>query len=152
MTKLKQKTTTHSAAEAPPSRPTYWTASRLSRAEKTLSSRVASLRADIARELRKYDDERLGLVADNVADRAELSIANVIGDLYLAEIDRDVRELRHVESALLRISAGTYGSCIDCGQAIDPMRLEFNPHAARCLRCQENVEHSVQRAQHSASL
>lgn len=104
------------------------------------------------RELRKYDDERLGLVADNVADSAELSIANVIGDLYLAEIDRDVRELHDVESALLRIAGRTYGSCIDCGQTIDPMRLEFNPAAARCLHCQENAEHPLQRAPHSASL
>ena len=113
---------------------------------------MAALRADIARELRKHDDERLGLIASNVADSAELSIADVIGDLYLAEIERDVSELREVESALKRITAGTYGICIDCAQAVDPMRLEVNPHAARCLRCQENAEHSHQRAPRSARL
>ncbi len=134
---------------ARPSKPTYWSESRLMKTASTLSGRVAALRADIARELRKHDDERIGLVASNVADSAELSIADVIGDLYLAEIERDVRELREVESALKRITAGTYGSCIDCAQPVDPMRLELNPHAARCLRCQENVEHSHQRAPRS---
>jgi DnaK suppressor protein len=137
---------------ARPNRPPYWTDTRLVRAASTLWGRVAALRADIARELRKHDDERMGLIASTVADSAELSIADVIGDLYLAEIERDVCELRDVESALKRITAGTYGTCIDCGQAVDPMRLEFNPHAARCLHCQEHVEHSHQRAPRSARL
>ncbi len=137
---------------ARPTRPTYWTETRLIKAASTLWGRVAALRADIARELRKHDDERFGLIASNVADSAELSIADVIGDLYLAEIDRDVRELREVESALKRITAGTYGSCIDCAQAVDSMRLELNPHAARCVRCQEDAEQSHQRAPRSARL
>jgi len=134
---------------ARPSKPAYWTDARLVKAASTLWGRVAALRTDIARELRKHDDERLGLIASNVADSAELSIADVIGDLYLAEIERDVRELSEVESALKRIAADTYGSCIDCAQAVDPMRLAVNPHAARCLRCQENAEHSHQRAPRS---
>ena len=133
-------------------RPSYWTHARLVKAATTLWGRVATLRADIARELRKYDDERFGLIATNVADSAELSIADLIGDVYLAEIERDVCELRDVESALTRVAAGTYGICIDCAQAVDPMRLEFNPHAARCLRCQENAEHSHRRAPRSPRL
>ena len=118
----------------------YWTPHRLARAQEILLARVSALRDDIARELRKYDDERLTLIADNVPDLAELSTADLIGDVYLAEVDRDVRELRDVESALQRITAGTYGDCVDCGQPIDPMRLGFNPHAARCLHCQEGAE------------
>jgi RNA polymerase-binding transcription factor DksA len=137
---------------APPSTPTYWTEARLVKAASTLWGRVAALRADIARELRKHDDERFGLIATNVADSAELAIADVIGDVYLAEIDRDVRELRDVEGALKRIDEGTYGLCVDCSQAIDPMRLGFSPHAARCLHCQESAERSQQRATHSATL
>jgi DnaK suppressor protein len=137
---------------ARPGRPTYWTDARLIRAASALWGRVAALRADIARELRKYDDECYGLIATNVSDSAELSIADVIGDVYLAEIERDVSELRDVENALKRINAGAYGICIDCAQAVDPMRLEFNPHAARCLRCQENAEHSHHRAPRAARL
>ena len=44
-------------------------------------------------------DGRFGVLATNVADSAKLSIAAMIGDIYLAEIDRDVRALREVESA-----------------------------------------------------
>jgi len=136
---------------ARPTSPIYWTDARLVKAASTLWGRVAALRTDIARELRKHDDERLGLIASNVADSAERSIADVIGDLYLAEIERDVGELHEVESALTRITAGTYGICIDCAQAVDPMRLQVNPHAARCLRCQEKAD-SQQRAPRPARL
>ena len=95
---------------ARPTSPIYWTDARLVKVASTLWGRVAALRTDIARELRKHDDERLGLIASNVADSAERSIADVIGDLYLAEIERDVAELREVESALTRITAGTSAS------------------------------------------
>ena len=131
---------------------TYWTAQRLAKANATLRSRVTVLRADIARELRKHDDERLGLIASNVADSAEQAIADVIGDLDLAEIDRDVTELIDVEKALGRLAAGTYGQCVDCGQAVDPIRLEFNPHVARCLHCQEGAERPLQLGQRSTTL
>jgi DnaK suppressor protein len=130
----------------------HWTDARLRKAASALWGRVAALRADIARELRKYDDERFGLIATNVADSAELSIADVIGDVYLAEIERDVSELCDVENALKRINAGAYGICIDCAEAVDPMRLEFNPQAARCVRCQENAEHTHRRTPRSARL
>jgi DnaK suppressor protein len=142
----------HSQTGVRPNRPPYWTDARLVRMASALWGRVAALRADIARELRKHDDERFGLLAANVADSAELAIADVIGDVYLAEIERDVCELREVESALKRINTGTYGICIDCAQAVDPMRLERNPHSARCLPCQENAEHSQKRMPRSASL
>ena len=102
--------------------------------------RVAALRADIARELRKYDDERFALIATHVANRAELSIADLIGDVHLAEIERDVCDLLEVESALKRLATDTYGICVECAQAVDPLRLQLNPHAARCLRCQEKPE------------
>lgn len=151
MSKLRHKGTKQSVTTRR-SGGSYWNAARLSRTERSLLDRVTALRSDIVRELRKYDDERLGLVADNVADSAELSIADLIGDLYLAEIDRDVRELHDVEGALQRIASGTYGTCIDCAQAIDPKRLEFGPHVARCLHCQQNAENALQPAHRPARL
>jgi DnaK suppressor protein len=137
---------------SPPRVPSYWTRDRLSKVGRTLERRAADLRADIVRELRKYDDERLTAIADNVADSAELSIADVIGDVYLAEVDRDVRDLHEVERAIARVRAGTYGACMDCGHSVDPQRLRFHPQAARCLHCQENAERPVRDARRSSSL
>src|SRR5918993_2337792 len=74
-------------------KPSYWSHPRLVKAASSQWGRLAALRADIARELRKHDDERFGLIATSVAHSAELSIADLLGDVYLAEIERDACEL-----------------------------------------------------------
>ena len=38
--------------------------------------------------------------------------------------------LEEVERALAKLADGTYGMCEDCGQPIDPLRLEAKPAAA----------------------
>jgi RNA polymerase-binding protein DksA len=64
----------------------------------------------------------------------------LIVDTNLAEVDRDVVELRLIDSALQRLSAGTYGVCTNCEQAIPMARLEAEPTAVRCIHCQELYE------------
>ncbi|HLF09663.1 MAG TPA: DUF302 domain-containing protein [Gammaproteobacteria bacterium] len=118
----------------------HWTPARLASAKRKLLDRSDVLRADIARELRKYDADQYGVLADNVADSAEQSVADLLVDVDLAEIDRDVAEVRDVEAALARIARGTYGVCVDCATPIDPVRLDHTPQAARCLPCQQEFE------------
>ena len=63
-----------------------------------------------------------------------------------AEEDRDDNELRQVTAALLRIDAGTYGVCEECGIDIPLARLEVQPAAALCIQCQEQLEQRLARA------
>jgi RNA polymerase-binding transcription factor DksA len=107
--------------------------------EARLLERRRTLRADIARELGKYRDDRNGAFATEVADHAELSVACLVVDLDLAEIGRDIRELRDVEAALKRLESGTFGACVGCGAAIAPVQLERTPAAARCARCEQRA-------------
>lgn len=109
-------------------------------AERRLRARDAELRADIGRELQKYRADRDGSTADNVPDSGELSAADLLAEVNLAEVDRDFSELLEVEGALRRIAAGTYGVCVDCGDAVEMRRLEKSPHAARCQPCQAAAE------------
>ncbi len=44
-------------------------------------------------------------------------------------------EAAEVESALLRLEAGTYGVCSQCGKTIPVERLEARPFADRCVPC-----------------
>lgn len=40
-----------------------------------------------------------------------------------------------IEAALLRLEAGGYGDCQDCGELIAPGRLEIDPLAVLCIAC-----------------
>lgn len=57
-----------------------------------------------------------------------------------AELQRDRNELADVRAALVRLNDGSYGTCIDCAQAIAPPRLTAMPAAARCVACQTHIE------------
>lgn len=44
-------------------------------------------------------------------------------------------ELRRIDAALERCEAGSYGYCLDCGEPIDPRRLELDLTSTRCVGC-----------------
>ncbi len=113
-------------------------------ARERLTARAGELRLDIQRELRKYDDESYTALAQRVADSGEQAWSDLVSDLNLAEVTRDVQELRRIETALNRLAQGKYGICTDCGDRIERERLEANPAAVRCLECQRDAEHRQQ--------
>lgn len=45
------------------------------------------------------------------------------------------RELRAIEAALDRVEAGTFGTCVRCGEAIAQERLDLVPHTPFCQTC-----------------
>src|SRR5262245_31074690 len=53
----------------------------------------------------------------------------------LALRDRARVQLEHVESALARLAAGTYGACTNCGKPIASERLEAIPWTPFCIDC-----------------
>jgi DnaK suppressor protein len=58
--------------------------------------------------------------------------------LSLTELDR--KHLLLVEEALNRIDRGEYGYCQQCAEDINVKRLEVQPWARHCVRCQELEE------------
>ena len=53
----------------------------------------------------------------------------------LALENRIRQELVRIERALQKFEEGTYGLCDNCGQTIDPARLEALPQASLCMNC-----------------
>ena len=47
--------------------------------------------------------------------------------------------LRDVERALTKMTAGTYGTCERCGKPIGPERLEALPWAILCIECKQKA-------------
>lgn len=105
-----------------------------------LEARYLALAKEISAGLLKADQEQYRKLAGEVGDPADLAVADLLVDLDLAEINRDVLELREVELAIQRLSAGNYGLCMDCGEPIAEDRLENLVSAVRCLDCQARQE------------
>ena len=105
-----------------------------------LLHRYQDLREEIRRGLLASDDEHYIDLAGRVHDLEDESVADLLVDIQLASIDRDLDELRRVDAALLRIARGDYGDCEDCGGEIDVERLQAQPAASRCEDCQRRHE------------
>jgi DnaK suppressor protein len=75
-----------------------------------------------------------------VKDEGDLSVADTLADLSLQRMDQRRRELRALEQALSRMADGTYGECEECGESIDPRRLEVQPVSRWCIKCASKLE------------
>lgn len=60
------------------------------------------------------------------------SVPDPVAQRRSADLQRTIAE---IDAALVRIEAGTYGSCERCGGAIPEERLELRPFAGRCVAC-----------------
>ena len=105
-----------------------------------LVSRREQLRDEISAALRSSGDAENATLAGHVHDLGEESLADLLADVRLAGIARDVQEVRDIEAALQRMQGGTYGVCTDCGKLISLARLHVYPTAKRCRPCQETRE------------
>lgn len=71
------------------------------------------------------------LTADDALGQAPDAI-----DAAMMTVIENSQQLQEIEVALARLSDGTYGICIYCGQGIDRARLKFQPTARYCMPCQ----------------
>lgn len=85
---------------------------------------------DEARELSGGSDNHLADIATHTYDRELDSTLEESEEVHLA----------HVEAALTRIDAGTYGICENCGRPIQPARLEAMPWVTLCIDCKRLAE------------
>ena len=107
---------------------------------KRLRARHRELKAEIRAQLADRDDPGVIGLANRLEDTDDWAVADAMAGLDIAMVARDVDELTAVEGALKRLSDGRYGECVDCGEPIALARLDANPSAARCIRCQEAWE------------
>jgi RNA polymerase-binding transcription factor len=109
--------------------------------EHKLRGRWCALRDATREVLERSQNEGYADIAGRVGDLEDQSLADLLVDVNLAEMGRDVQEIRAIERALRRIALGTYGICVSCAQPIERERLEAYPTANRCAMCQRAYEH-----------
>ena len=105
-----------------------------------LNFRAAVLRREIAVALRGSGNEQAMSLANHLEEIDDEAVADLESSIEIAEIERDVRELREVEGALARLHEPEYGVCADCGSEIPFSRLSASPTATRCVACQRRAE------------
>jgi len=49
-------------------------------------------------------------------------------------------QIQRLKAALRRVEDGSYGGCLDCGEAIAPGRLQADPAATCCIVCASRRE------------
>ena len=82
---------------------------------------------------------------DNGLDDSEQAEADIQEHIAVALIQMKGDTLRRLREAMVRLEAGEYGNCDDCGCEIAEPRLRALPFALRCTRCESTHEqHAAQ--------
>ena len=110
---------------------------KLEQFKKRLEQRQQELRRTVSRNVqdgRAADSED---IAQDIADKAANSYTK---EFLFSQSSNDRALLARVEEALVRIREGSFGECINCGNEVNPKRLEAVPWARYCIKCQEKIE------------
>ena len=54
--------------------------------------------------------------------------------------EREQKLLKKIDSALERVEDGSFGTCDDCGEAIEVKRLMARPVTTLCIECKSRQE------------
>ena len=84
-------------------------------------------------------------------DETEQAEADYQEHIEVALIQMKSETLQRVREALMRLDAGEYGDCAECGGEIAEQRLRALPFAVRCRACEESHEQHAARERRLAS-
>lgn len=119
-----------------------------------LEKRLLEERNRVMKELGHYDEQFSSTLqgADGDLSSYSFHMADQGTDAMEREkqflfASQEGRYLWHVNEALRRLyqSPKTFGSCHECGEAIDFDRLDALPHARLCIKCKAKEEDEKQR-------
>jgi DnaK suppressor protein len=90
--------------------------------------------------LHRSEDPVVLALVYSLPDSDDAPLLDLLADMDLAVLGREIAELNDIDDALARIAAGTYGLCAECGDKIDVERLTVQPAARLCLDCRAAFE------------
>lgn len=76
---------------------------------------------------------------EHLSEEGDLSQQSHEEWIFLNRNTLDVKLLREVQDALMRIEHGAYGICYECEEPISQKRLDAVPWAKYCVPCQERI-------------
>src|SRR5438874_7942165 len=111
----------------PKSKPTAYRKILEKKAEEVRQSMAAQKAAQLVSRL------------DCPSDEGDLSQQHHEEWIFLNRNTLDMKLLREISDALLRIDHGAYAICLECEEPISEKRLNAVPWARYCVTCQEAV-------------
>ncbi len=110
---------------------------------KRFRQRLLELR-EALRDVRKSGDDAAATVELDQTRQGRLSRMDALQAqaMSVAAKRRRDQRLRDVLAALARLDNNEFGRCLDCGEPIDPRRLEHDPAASLCIVCAQRMERS----------
>jgi DnaK suppressor protein len=85
--------------------------------------------------------DELTLSPDDLPDETDLAATEISQNLVFRLRDRERQLLSKIDQALGRIDDGTFGTCEECEEPIEPKRLDARPVSTLCIACKERREH-----------
>jgi DnaK suppressor protein len=108
----------------------------MTEAENTARTRLEALRDEILALSQTASEDRKPVSLDQQSvGRLSRQDSLQVQAMAKAADARRAGELRRIDAALHRLEQGEHGWCVECGEAIDPKRLEIDPAAPRCRDC-----------------
>ena len=102
-----------------------------------LRAELLEQKAILAERLERiHANVRRGFDADSKEMAKELEDTEVVDALG----NEAREELVRIAATLQRIDDGSYGKCVECGDAIDTARLDAYPYADECIECARDDE------------
>lgn len=101
----------------------------------SVEDRKAQLKARLKEldvRLHGIEDE---LEAHNNRDAEDMAVEREEDEVLEGLGNSGVVEIRMIGAALMRITEGTYGECVKCGDTISEARLDVLPYTPFCKTC-----------------
>jgi len=106
-----------------------------------MQSKLLDMKAEILQKLVAEDEEFRDIVdKDDSKDLVDIASSDIDKSALEALGTQEVRRLRLIEAALVRIENGKYGFCLKSGKPIPRERLEAIPYALYRIEYQNEVE------------
>ena len=75
------------------------------------------------------------LSASHSGDWSEQAVERENDEVLVELVREGKEELEQIKLAFMRMDKGHYGTCVTCGAAINPQRLNAMPMATLCVEC-----------------
>lgn len=91
--------------------------------------------AELRDRIQRVQDDLGRQVTPLPGDAPDAAIVMENDEILHAVRETARSELRHIQHALERLDAGSYGLCEQCGERIESARLRVVPYAVHCSHC-----------------